>query len=183
MGLVAAALEDLEARGVRLQPAARRQLREHGADQHGRRLGSLLDPVADRAQGQVDALPSKAADLTVQRDVVGILVDDDLGDQAVAGQAPLDDEVRAFGGDHARARVLRTRTLLAQDAQPPEVAGDVLDALGFVLAKGLQRIAALRTDRVLGDRAGNDLLRQFGRRLPAPMRLRSALSLRLGLLG
>ena len=77
--------------------------------------------------------------------------------------------------------MVRAGALLTQDAQPPEVAGDVLDALGLVLAEGLQRVPALLAGRALGDRAGDDLLGQLGRRLSATMGPGPSLGLRVGL--
>ncbi len=104
--------------------------------------GSMADLVGQRRQGQVHPLGLEARALTVHRDVLPELVQDDRRQQLQADEA-------AWRGMERRRRLadiaaIAATELLAHRLDQPEAARDVLQRFGHVLAA---LTAAIHRDR------------------------------------
>jgi hypothetical protein len=106
----------------------------------------LTDPVGERRAGELHALARVDLGLTVQRQVVGVLGDQDVREQARTRAAALDRQ-----GRHGRLRdrpAGPAAELRADVAVHDEASGDVLDELARVLAEGTKGLAAVRAVRL-----------------------------------
>ena len=84
--------------------------------------------------GNVDLLPLQSGDLASQRDVVGVLVDEDLGDEAIGVLRARERERRRWLHHDTLRWALRTGSLLADDHQHFVLGRNALEALGAVFA-------------------------------------------------
>ena len=120
--------------------------RDHvAADQLGQRRhqpGDAADPIGERRALQVDALPGVDLRLPVQRQVIEVLRDRDVGEQARAGDSFVDRARRRRGLHDGRA--LAASELRPDVADDLEVLGNELELLGDILADLLERAAAVR---------------------------------------
>jgi len=142
--------------------------------------GSTADPVCERRAVELDALASIDLALAVERDVVGILPDQDMSHQGLGRQAALDHPRRCRRLDHgALARPAAIPGPAGDDH--PELRRDDVEPLGDILADPVQGAATAGTGlfgrldhdlfarQVLGQRAAIDTpllaARRFQRRV------------------
>ena len=117
----------------------------HEVDDRTKHVGDVGHPAAHGGARQVDAVPAEDAFQAMQRQMVGVLAGDDLGQQAGAGQALVDDRDR-HRRDGDMVMTLRAGVLEA-DVLPDEQAGRlVIELLADVLAELLADFAATGTE-------------------------------------
>ena len=120
-----------------------------GVGQRLQQRGGLADPVGQRGAVQIEAFAVEDLALPVERQVIGVLADQHMGEQARAGTATFDRarwqrrlrEAVAAGAGHPRAH----------DPVHDEAAGDVFQLLGHILADPAQLAAAIGALRVAGN--------------------------------
>jgi hypothetical protein len=112
-----------------------------GVGERREQRGGLADPVGEGGAVEVEPVALEDLGLAIERQVVGVLADQDMGEQARARAAALDgagrqrrlDEALAAGAGQPRA----------DDPVHDKAAGDVLQLLGHVLADPAQPAAAV----------------------------------------
>ena len=92
----------------------------------------MAKPSHTRCSRQIYAFPEEAPNLAAQWNVVGELVDDNLGSQFVSTERRFQCEGGAGRCDHAFCGVLSTRALSSNDTGLSEVARHIVQAYGLV---------------------------------------------------
>ena len=114
-----------------------------GLGQRFQEAGGLADPAGQRRASDVEAVAGEDLALPVERQVVGILADEDMGQEAGAGPTLLD---RARGQRHLMdALAAGTGPARPHDAVHHETPRHIVEFFGDVLAQRLERAAAGRT--------------------------------------
>ena len=118
---------------------------EHGAEhqfvQRSEPPAGTPDPVAQRGAIQLDPLSGEDLRLTIQRQMVAVLADQNLRYQRLGRHAAVDRTIRRWGLDDS---IFAGSAAVARPAdQPhPELSGDVIQHLSLVFADLVQRAAA-----------------------------------------
>ena len=116
----------------------------HGSQQEG----GPADPVGQRRAIQLDALPGIDLRLAIERQVIGVLGDHDVGDHRLGRQAALDQPRRRRRLDH-RCLAGAAGVFGPAHHQHPELRRDDVEPLGDVLADPVQRRRRSRAGLVL----------------------------------
>lgn len=117
----------------------------HGVDDRAIQLGEIAHPGAHRGAGEFDPVATSDAFEAVQRDVIGIFTDGDLGEQAGSGNA-LIDRLRRQRGDGDALVTLGAGVFAADVLVDEERGGDVVELLGDLFAELLLDAAAAGTE-------------------------------------
>lgn len=116
----------------------------HGPQHEGR----PADPVGQGGAIQIDTLAGEDPGLAIERAVVGVLGDEDMGDQGVGGQAPFDQA--GWRGRLGHALLAGTAGVLGTAGhQDPELGGDHIQPLAHVLTDLVQGALAAGAGLVL----------------------------------
>ena len=105
------------------------------------------DPVGERRAVEVDPLAGIDLGLPVERKVVGVLGDDDLGDQGLRRQAAFDQPGRGWRLHH-RAGAGPAGILGPADYQDPELGRHHIEPFGDVLTDPVHLTGTARAGRV-----------------------------------
>ena len=147
-GLAEARGEDRHRRVVGMQHGARQDMPGQRIDQRPQQRRRLADPIGQGRALQLDALAGVDLALAVQRQVVGVLGHQHMGEQPRRGAAAADRQARRRGlGDGLAAAAGELRPDMPDHAEP---ARQVVQHLGHVLAEAAQRAAAGRAGMRLG---------------------------------
>ena len=110
--------------------------------------GGAADPVGQRRAVEIDALAGVDLRLAIERQVIGVLGDQHLGDRRLGRQAALDQPRRRRRlDDHVLAGA--AGVFGPAHDQHPELGGDDVEPLADVLADPVQRARAARAGLVL----------------------------------
>ena len=116
-GRVVRAVQDGHARAVALQETAAAKVVCDDPDHVLEQVGRTLDDATQIRDGNIQTLTLEARDLAAKRNVVRVLVDQHLGDEAVGVLGPLQAERGRRLGDHPGAGALLAGSLLANRNQ------------------------------------------------------------------
>lgn len=99
--------------------------------------GRPSNPVGQRGAVKLNALPSIDLGLAIERQMVRVLPDDNVGDQGLGRQTALDQPRRCWCLHHS-ARTGSAGILGTAHDQDPELSRDHVQPLGHVLTDGMQ---------------------------------------------
>ena len=132
--------EDRHRRVVGMQHGARQDMPGQGIEQRPQQRRRLADPVGQGRALQVDARAGVDPALPIQRQVVGVFGDQNVGEQARRGAAAADRQAWCRGLGHGLAAAAgELRPHVADDAKRPR---HVVQHLGHVLAQVAESAAA-----------------------------------------
>ncbi len=112
----------------------------HDVVDQPRELGGLFYPTAQSGASQHDLLPCEDALLSVERDVVGVLADNDVSQQAGSGQAFFYRFCGQRRSDDTRRVVSFARKLGADDLYADQCRGPPLQGFGDIFADFLEGV-------------------------------------------
>ena len=146
-----------------MHPLAGHHMPAEGVDQRAQQPRALPDPVGQRRPLQVDTGPLVDLALPIQRQMVGKLRDQHMGQQTGRGASAADRHLRRRRLGDALADT--AREFWAHVADDPERRRDVVQHLGDVLAEPAQCTATLRAGAggLVRDRGARQMI---GKRSP-----------------
>jgi hypothetical protein len=112
-----------------------------GVGERREQRGGLADPVGEGGAVEIEPIALEDLALAIERQVVGVLADQHMREQARAGATTLDGTQRQRRLDEALAA--GTGQPRADDPVHDEAAGDVFQLLGHVLADPAQPAASV----------------------------------------